>query len=85
MRAHRGWQMLRVEVYSSQDPGRNAQDVRREMLQTQARADAIFGYLFHKQKISAERMDAIGYGYDPRQARADVRWPVVLRLVHRLD
>ncbi|MCA9647509.1 MAG: hypothetical protein H6718_11150 [Polyangiaceae bacterium] len=85
MRAHPGWQMLRVEVYSSQDPGTNTQSLRREMLQAQARADAIFGYLFHKQRISAERMDAIGYGYDPRQARDDVRWPVVLRLVHRLD
>ncbi|MEZ4230427.1 MAG: hypothetical protein R3B89_14735 [Polyangiaceae bacterium] len=85
MRAHPSWQMLRVEVYSSRDPGADPRRVRREMQQSQARADAIFGYLFHKRKISAERMDAIGYGYDVGFARRDVRWPVVLRLVHRLD
>ncbi len=85
MRAHPKWQMLRVEVYSSQNPGADHRRVRKEMLLSQARADAIFGYLFHKRRISAERMDAIGYGYDERFARDDVRWPVVLRLVHRLD
>lgn len=77
--------MLRIEVYSSEDPAGDPRRIRKEMQLSQARADAIFSYLFHKRKVSAERMDAIGYGYDPRHVYRDVRWPVVLRLVHRLD
>lgn len=91
MHQHPKWQLLRVEVYSSQDPGGNTQLIRREMDQSQRRADAILGYLYRKRRVSAERLDAIGYGFVAPKATPDAaarpaaRWRVVLRLVQRLD
>lgn len=99
MRAHPEWQLLRVEVYSGVDPGGKRSLARQEMDQSQRRADAILGYLFRKRRVSAERLDAIGYGFVQRVSAAQPatqpgiqptaqpgkRWRVVLRLVHRLD
>ncbi|MBX3184756.1 MAG: hypothetical protein KIT72_04870 [Polyangiaceae bacterium] len=79
------WQMLRVEVYATQDPGTDDVAKSRALIDTQARAEAIFAYLYHRRRVSAERLDAVGYGYSPRATptSASERYTVLLRLVHR--
>ncbi len=83
LRSRREILLVRIEVYSSRElPHIEAR--REELLQAQLRADAIFNFLWRHEKISAERLEAVGYAYDERKSRADAsRWPVVLRIVQR--
>lgn len=83
MRAHPELQLLRVEAYSSHDSGRHAGAVRREMEASQARADAVFRYLWKEKGISPERLDAVGYGFRPAFRGAAQRWPIVLHVAQR--
>jgi outer membrane protein OmpA-like peptidoglycan-associated protein len=83
LRAHPELQLLRIEAYSSHDPGSEAEPVRREIEASQARADAVFRYLWQHEKISPERLDAVGYGFEPAFAGASQRWPIMLRVVQR--
>ncbi len=83
LRAHPELQLLRIEAYSSHEPGSEAEPVRRELEASQARADAVFRYLWQNEKISPERLDAVGYGFKPAFEGASQRWPIVLRVVQR--
>ncbi len=85
MQSEPSWQMLRVEVYATQDPGTDEVAKSRALIDTQARADAIFAYLYHRRRVSAERLDAVGYGYSPhvQPSSPAERYTVLLRLVHR--
>ncbi len=83
LRAHPGLQLLRIEAYSSHDPGGEKLHVRHEIEQSQARADAVFRYLWQKDRISPERLDPVGYGFRPAFRSAGQRWPIVLRVVQR--
>ncbi len=82
MRQHPELLMLRVEVFSSK-PAADAAAERRALSDTQARADAVFRYLWRRQKISAERLEPVGRGSVPRYAGAKERWPTLLRIVQR--
>ncbi len=75
--------LVRIEVSVGDDVGGDAEQRRQALARAQRRADAIFGYLWHKQGISAERLEAVAYEHDPRRARGGERWPVVLRIVQR--
>jgi len=83
LRAHPDLQLLRIEAYSSYDPGKEKRHVRREIEQSQARADAVFRYLWRHGRISPERLDPVGYGFRPAFRSAGRRWPIVLRVVQR--
>ncbi len=83
MRRHPELQLLRIEVYSARDPGGSVRRERREIDASQARADAVFRYLWRHGKISPERLDAVGYGFRPAFRRAGQRWPIVLSVVQR--
>lgn len=76
-------QLLRIEAYSSHDPGSDVRAVRREIDESQARADAVFRYLWRLKKISPERLDPVGFGFRPAFRGAGQRWPIVLRVVQR--
>lgn len=71
-------QLIRIEVYSNARPG-DAEQARAEVRATQARADAVLRYLWRTEKVSAERMEAVGYGAQSRFTGASERWP--LRIV----
>lgn len=83
LRAQPGLQLLRIEAYSSHDPGTGAEPVRREIEESQARADAVFRYLYRQKKISPERLDPVGYGFRPAFRGSGRRWPIVLTVVQR--
>lgn len=78
-------QLVRVESYSSRPAGASAEARRREMAESQRRADAVLRFLWRRGGISAERLEAVGYGFDPRFQGAAERWPIVLRIVQRRD
>jgi hypothetical protein len=40
-------------------------------------------YLWRRGGISAERLEAVGYGADERFSEQQERWPVVLRILQR--
>jgi hypothetical protein len=82
MRAHPELLMLRVEVFSSQ-PATSAPAERRAIFDTQARADAMFRYLWRREKISAERLEPVGRGAVAPYVGAAERWPTLLRIVQR--
>lgn len=75
--------LVRVEAYSSRRAGPSAEARRREIAESQARADAVLTYLWRRGGISAERLEAVGYGDDPRFLGRSERWPVVLRILQR--
>lgn len=75
--------LVRVEGWGSAAPGRSLAQRRREIDESQRRADAVLAYLWRRGKISAERLEAVGFGYDPRFAERDQRWPIVLRIMQR--
>lgn len=83
MRGHPELQLLRIEAYSSRDPGKSVRRVRRAIDASQARADAVFRYLWRHGKISPERLDPVGYGFRAAFRGARQRWPIVLSVVQR--
>lgn len=78
MRAHPELLMLRVEVFGS-GPAKDAEAERRALADTQARADAVFRYLWRREKISAERLEPVGRG----NVASPTGNAVVLRVVQR--
>lgn len=83
LRAHPEVMLLRVEGYSSSRPAAEPRARRDEVVGSKLRAEAVFRYLHVYAGVSAERLDAMGYGFDAREARQVERWPIVLRVVHR--
>jgi len=75
--------LVRVEAYSSRRVGSSPDARRQEIAESQLRADAILGYLWRRGRISAERLEAVGYGADPRFEGHEQRWPVLLRILQR--
>ncbi len=83
MREHREVQLIRIEGYSNAEVGADPRRARVEVEQSQRRADAVLRYLWLREKVSAERMEAVGYGATGRTAGAPERWPIVLVVVQR--
>jgi outer membrane protein OmpA-like peptidoglycan-associated protein len=83
MREEKDILLVRVEAYSSRRAGASAEARRHEIAESQARADAVLTYLWRRGGISAERLEAVGYGDDPRFSGTKERWPVVLRILQR--
>ena len=75
--------LVRIEVYSARDPGPSPASVRREITESQRRADRIFRDLWKRGRVWAERLEAVGYGFRRQYARAPVRYPIVLRVIQR--
>jgi hypothetical protein len=83
MRAHPEILLLRIEVYTANDP-RSVEEKRSELEQAQLRASALFNWLWRHEKLDAERLEGTGYAHDARISSTDAsRWPVVLRVVQR--
>lgn len=83
MRDHPEILLLRIEVYTANDPP-SAEEKQRELEQAQLRANGLFNWLWRHEKLDAERLEGTGYAYDARIASTDAsRWPVVLRVVQR--
>jgi hypothetical protein len=77
--------LVRIEARGSRAAGNSAPALRRELDETQGRADAVLAYLWRRGGISAERLEAVGYGFDPRLAGAKERWNVAFRVVQRAE
>ena len=75
--------LVRVEVASGSDPGRDPARRRAALASAQRRADALLQYLWRKRGVSAERLEAVAYEYDPRREAEGSAFPVVLRIVQR--
>jgi outer membrane protein OmpA-like peptidoglycan-associated protein len=73
--------MIRIEAYSSEPVARNATRRRDQILESQRRADAVFRVLWKIGGVSAERMEPVGYGAQPKLPHVKARWPIVLRVV----
>ncbi len=76
--------LVRIEGYGQRRPDPSAESNparRREMLRSQRRADAVLRYLWRSTGVSAERMEAVGYGF--RSFQSEERWPIRLRIVQR--
>jgi hypothetical protein len=83
MREHPEILLLRIEVYTANDP-RGVEEKRSELERAQQRASALFNWLWRHEKLDAERLEGTGYAYDARISSTDAsRWPVVLRVVQR--
>lgn len=83
MREHPEILLLRIEVYTANDP-RSVEEKRSELEQAQLRASGLFNWLWRHEKLDAERLEGTGYAYDARISSTDAsRWPVVLRVVQR--
>jgi hypothetical protein len=74
---------VRIEVHATRSVGGSAASLRKQIRDAQARADALFGYLWRKLHISAERLEPVGYPSDPTAPPSAGRWQVVLRVVQR--
>lgn len=83
MRQRTDIQMLRIEAYSGKAVGNSTAARRRALKNAQARADAVFRYLWLKQRVSAERQEPVGYAAQTPDALGNERWPIVLRIVQR--
>jgi hypothetical protein len=77
--------LVRIEGYSSSPPGEVPARVRQQIEGSQARADAVLRYLWQSGGISAERLEAIGFGYHPERASQTARWPIAFRVVQWQD
>lgn len=76
--------LVRIEVHSSRRVGGGADLRRLEWIESQARADAILQRLWRTHRVSAERLEAVGFGAsEPPAAGASRRWRTVLRVVQR--
>jgi len=71
--------LLRIEV-SSHRPAPDAARQRRAIQEAQRRADALFGYLWRRRGVSAERMEAVGLSA-PTQADTEGGWSTELRIL----
>lgn len=81
MREHPEVLLIRIEVSThgaSNDPDKQ----RQAAASTQRRADAIFRQLWRREKVSAERMEALGVGFSG-EAAADRRFTTRIRVVQR--
>jgi hypothetical protein len=74
---------VRIEVHATEPVGSDAAQMRKQIADAQARADALFGYLWRRLHISAERLEAVGYPSEPGSAPSAQRFRVVLRVVQR--
>jgi hypothetical protein len=81
MREHPEVLLIRIEVSThgaSTDHGKQRQAV----ASTQRRADAIFRQLWHREQVSAERMEALGIGLSSAAAK-DRRFTTRIRITQR--
>ena len=84
MRGRPRLQLVRIEAYSSHDPGaRHGADAARRSNSSQARADAVFRYLWQIRGDLAGKPGRRGYGYRPAFRGAEQRWPIVLYVAQR--
>ncbi len=83
MHARPGVQLLRIECFSSRPDGGEPARIRRGIARSQARADAVFRYLWQTRHVSPERMEAVGRGWVRGHVRKDVAFPVELRIIQR--
>lgn len=72
--------LLRIDAFSSRNPGARALSQRREVDESQQRADAVLRYLWKERNVSAERLEAVGHGFRPGFSDKHQRWPIVLRV-----
>jgi outer membrane protein OmpA-like peptidoglycan-associated protein len=84
MRERQDILLVRIEAYAARDPGDSPTARRRELDETQRRADAVLAYLWRKRGISAERLEAVGHGSD-RRIDGAARYLVVFRVVQRSE
>jgi len=83
LRRHPDILFVRIEVHATRSAGTDPGRRRKQIEDAQARADALFGYLWRKLHISAERLEAVGYPSEPTDRPSPERWHVVLRVVQR--
>jgi len=74
---------VRIEVHATEPAGSDTARRRKQIADAQARADALFGYLWRRLHISAERLEAVGYPSEPGSTPSSPRFRVVLRVVQR--
>jgi hypothetical protein len=74
--------LVRIEVFTSELPGPDAEKRRVALGAAQRRADALLQYLWRKQGISAERLEAVAHERRSDSAASE-RHPVILRIVQR--
>jgi OmpA family len=72
--------LVRIEVFARR-PGKNTAERRQERFRAQQRADALFRYLWRRQGISPERLEAVGYPFDAQFAKRPEPYPVVFVVV----
>jgi outer membrane protein OmpA-like peptidoglycan-associated protein len=85
LRAQRQILLVRIEAYGSHAAAKSAEAQRREIDASQSRADAVLEYLWRRRGISAERLEAVGYGSHPRFVGRAPRWHIVLRVMQRSE
>ena len=78
-----GLLLVRIEVRPTAPVRDDPQSQRRQILAAQQRADAVLQYLWRKRGVSAERLEAVGYPFDPKRAPSSGAWHVSLRVVQR--
>jgi hypothetical protein len=84
LRQHDEILLLRIDVYSALRPPADPAARRRELLETQARADAVLKVLWRRHGISAERLEAVGHGATRRPTgESSARWTVVFVIAQR--
>ncbi|MEZ4225981.1 MAG: OmpA family protein [Polyangiaceae bacterium] len=74
--------LIRIEVATRDDPRGDPERIRAAVESTQRRADAVLRYLWRSEKVSAERMEALGLGHGDR-ANPGQRFTTRLRIVTR--
>jgi hypothetical protein len=77
--------LVRIEAYGAEPPADSSIARRRELDESQRRADAVLDYLWRKKGISAERLEAVGYGFQPFVHGSETRWLVRFRVVQRTE
>ena len=76
--------LVRIEVGVGHDAGRSAERQRAAWSEAQRRAEALLDYLWRREGISAERLEAAGYPFSAERQDGS-RWPVVLRIVQHAN